>query len=102
MSFYVFTAPSRFVGNEADSAHVRNYRGVFGRARGERVLQFPSYSFDVSVMNIWDTFAVSCAVASEFRPRRNLLTLDFPARSRSLLDNAGFAILVACRDHHRP
>lgn len=37
----------------------RNYRGVFGRARGERVLQFPSYSFDVSVMNIWDAFAVS-------------------------------------------
>ncbi|GAA5845887.1 hypothetical protein JCM9279_002413 [Rhodotorula babjevae] len=39
------------------SAFLRNYRGVFGRARGERVLQFPSYSFDVSVMNIWDTFA---------------------------------------------
>ncbi|GAA5977485.1 hypothetical protein JCM11641_000978 [Rhodosporidiobolus odoratus] len=38
-------------------AFLRNYRGVFGRARGERVLQFPSYSFDVSVMNIWDTFA---------------------------------------------
>lgn len=36
----------------------RNYRGVFGRAHGERVLQFPSYSFDVSVMNIWDTLAV--------------------------------------------
>ncbi|GAA5912014.1 hypothetical protein JCM8208_006459 [Rhodotorula glutinis] len=41
------------------AAFLRNYRGVFGRARGERVLQFPSYSFDVSVMNIWDTFAVS-------------------------------------------
>ncbi|SCV67373.1 BQ2448_6019 [Microbotryum intermedium] len=39
------------------SAFLRNYRGVFGRAKGERVLQFPSYSFDVSVMNIWDTFA---------------------------------------------
>ncbi|KPV72864.1 uncharacterized protein RHOBADRAFT_55536 [Rhodotorula graminis WP1] len=39
------------------AAFLRNYRGVFGRARGERVLQFPSYSFDVSVMNIWDTFA---------------------------------------------
>ncbi|CDR48488.1 RHTO0S18e01178g1_1 [Rhodotorula toruloides] len=39
------------------AAFLRNYRGVFGRARGERVLQFPSYSFDVSVMNIWDTLA---------------------------------------------
>ncbi|GAA6002009.1 uncharacterized protein JCM10292_001795 [Rhodotorula paludigena] len=39
------------------AAFLRNYRGVFGRTRGERVLQFPSYSFDVSVMNIWDTFA---------------------------------------------
>ena len=39
------------------AAFLRNYRGVFGRAPGERVLQFPSYSFDVSVMNIWDTFA---------------------------------------------
>ncbi|GAA5935836.1 uncharacterized protein JCM15063_001820 [Sporobolomyces koalae] len=39
------------------AAFLRNYRDVFGRARGERVLQFPSYSFDVSVMNIWDTFA---------------------------------------------
>ncbi|KAM0787082.1 hypothetical protein ACM66B_006340 [Microbotryomycetes sp. NB124-2] len=38
-------------------AFLRNYRNVFGRAPGERVLQFPSYSFDVSVMNIWDTFA---------------------------------------------
>ncbi|KAK4056093.1 NRPS [Microbotryomycetes sp. JL221] len=38
-------------------AFLRNYRGVFGRAPGERVLQFPSYSFDVSVMNIWDTWA---------------------------------------------
>lgn len=41
-----------------DHRDYRNYRGVFGRARDERVLQFPSYSFDVSVMNIWDTFAV--------------------------------------------
>ncbi|GAA6030664.1 hypothetical protein JCM8097_006261 [Rhodosporidiobolus ruineniae] len=39
------------------AAFLRNYRGVFGRARGERVLQFPSYAFDVSVMNIWDCFA---------------------------------------------
>ncbi|GAA5947713.1 hypothetical protein JCM3765_001046 [Sporobolomyces pararoseus] len=39
------------------AAFLKNYRDVFGRARGERVLQFPSYSFDVSVMNIWDTFA---------------------------------------------
>ncbi|BGP35950.1 hypothetical protein JCM10296v2_007802 [Rhodotorula toruloides] len=39
------------------AAFLRNYRGVFGRAPGERVLQFPSYSFDVSVMNIWDTLA---------------------------------------------
>ncbi|GAA5888196.1 hypothetical protein JCM16303_003774 [Sporobolomyces ruberrimus] len=39
------------------AAFLRNYRDVFGRARGERVLQFPSYSFDVSVMNIWDAFA---------------------------------------------
>ncbi|KAK4049717.1 NRPS [Microbotryomycetes sp. JL201] len=39
------------------AAFLRNYRDVFGRAPGERVLQFPSYSFDVSVMNIWDTFA---------------------------------------------
>ncbi|KAK4690569.1 hypothetical protein P7C70_g9548, partial [Phenoliferia sp. Uapishka_3] len=38
-------------------AFLRNYRGVFGRQVGERVLGFPSYSFDVSVMNIWDTFA---------------------------------------------
>ncbi|GAA5828502.1 hypothetical protein JCM11251_000821 [Rhodosporidiobolus azoricus] len=39
------------------AAFLRNYHGVFGRAHGERVLQFPSYAFDVSVMNIWDTFA---------------------------------------------
>ncbi|GAA6016635.1 hypothetical protein JCM10207_000129 [Rhodosporidiobolus poonsookiae] len=39
------------------TAFLRNYRGVFGRGRGERVLQFPSYAFDVSVMNIWDCFA---------------------------------------------
>ncbi|GAA5909561.1 hypothetical protein JCM6882_003455 [Rhodosporidiobolus microsporus] len=39
------------------AAFLRNYRGAFGRAHGERVLQFPSYAFDVSVMNIWDTFA---------------------------------------------
>ncbi|GAA6061495.1 hypothetical protein JCM10212_000199 [Sporobolomyces blumeae] len=45
------------VQNRNVSAFLRNYRGVFGRARGERVLQFPSYSFDVSVMNIWDTLA---------------------------------------------
>lgn len=41
------------------SAFLRNYRGVFGRAPGERVLQFSSYSFDVSVVSIWDTLAVS-------------------------------------------
>ncbi|GAA5872736.1 hypothetical protein JCM3774_005045 [Rhodotorula dairenensis] len=44
------------------AAFLRNYRGVFGRARGERVLQFPSYSFDVSVMNIWDTLAHGATV----------------------------------------
>ncbi|GAA6005906.1 hypothetical protein JCM11491_004056 [Sporobolomyces phaffii] len=44
------------------AAFLRNYRDVFGRARGERVLQFPSYSFDVSVMNIWDTFAHGATV----------------------------------------
>lgn len=47
------------------AAFLRNYRGVFGRAPGERVLQFPSYSFDVSVMNIWDTFAVSLSSSAE-------------------------------------
>lgn len=41
------------------AAFLRNYRDVFGREVGARILQFPSYSFDVSVMNIWDTFAVS-------------------------------------------
>lgn len=40
------------------ASFLRNYHGVFGRAVGERILQFPSYSFDVSVMNIFDTFAV--------------------------------------------
>ncbi|GAA5898414.1 uncharacterized protein JCM6883_001016 [Sporobolomyces salmoneus] len=44
------------------AAFLRNYRDVFGRARGERVLQFPSYSFDVSVMNIWDTLAHGATV----------------------------------------
>ncbi|BGP20905.1 hypothetical protein JCM10213_001518 [Rhodosporidiobolus nylandii] len=39
------------------AAFLRNYRNVFGRAPGERVLQFPSYAFDVSVMNIWDCWA---------------------------------------------
>lgn len=45
-------------------AFLKNYHGVFGRAEGERVLQFPSYAFDVSVMNIWDTFAVSTSPPS--------------------------------------
>lgn len=39
-------------------AFLRNYRGVFGRKEGERVLGFPSYGFDVMVVNIWDTLAV--------------------------------------------
>lgn len=52
---------------------LRNYRGVFGRAPGERVLQFASYAFDVSVMNIWDTFSV----ASSSSPHLHLsLTLS--------------------------
>lgn len=46
------------------AAFLRNYQGVFDRVkaddpRGCRVLQFASYAFDVMVMNIWDTFAVS-------------------------------------------
>lgn len=40
------------------AAFLRNYAGVFGRKRGERVLQFPSFAFDVFVMNVWGTFAV--------------------------------------------
>ena len=45
------------------AAFLSNYKGVFGRAVGERVLQFPSYAFDVMVVSIWDTFAVSPALA---------------------------------------
>lgn len=51
------------------ASFLSNYKGVFGRAVGERVLQFPSYAFDVMVVSIWDTFAVSLVVA--FRPSQS-------------------------------
>ena len=47
------------------AAFLSNYRGVFGREVGERVLQFPSYAFDVMVVSIWDTFAVSSPIEPE-------------------------------------
>ncbi|KAM0747356.1 acetyl-CoA synthetase-like protein [Meredithblackwellia eburnea MCA 4105] len=65
------------------SAFLRNYRGVFGRAPGERVLQFPSYSFDVSIMNIWDTFAHGS-------------TLCMTSQSSLLSDLAGSVLRLGC------
>lgn len=46
------------------SSFLKNYRGVFGREVGERILQFPSYSFDVSVMSIWDTLSSVSSILS--------------------------------------
>lgn len=63
-----------------DSVAYRNYRGVFGRAEGERVLQFPSYSFDVSVMNIWDTFAVRPVSRRQSKDCKLTASLDSTAQ----------------------
>lgn len=81
----------------------RNYRDVFGRARGERVLQFPSYSFDVSVMNIWDAFAVSLCSSHPWslHPRKIELILCMStlrtARFNPLSDDSLLPILRSRR-----
>lgn len=87
------------------AAFLRNYRGVFGRAPGERVLQFPSSSFDVMVMNIWDTFAVRlfsscCDLASSAeiylsRPQHGA-TLCMTSQSALLSDLAGAILRLEC------
>ncbi|GAA95629.1 uncharacterized protein L969DRAFT_15552 [Mixia osmundae IAM 14324] len=44
------------------AAFLDNYRGVFQRAPGRRVLQFASYGFDVIVMSVFDTLAHGATV----------------------------------------
>lgn len=81
IAYIVFTSGSSgtpkgvVISHSNVSAFLVNYRGVFGRALGERILQFPSYSFDVSVMNIWDTLAHGATLC--MTSQENLLS-DLP------------------------
>lgn len=57
VAYVVYTSGSTgnpkgiIVEHQSVVAFLHNYRGVFGRGEGERVLQFPSYSFDVIVVS---------------------------------------------------